>query len=599
MLNPESVYKERIEKYSVQTGKLTRQLGLISFLRLLSFIITLVSLFFLTKVSPTAGIFASFFFLVCFFLLVKRYHALSVKSAHTKSLLQVNSEELSSLKHIYNQFDGGAEFINSAHPFTHDLDIFGSGSVFQYLNRTTTLKGKQILADWLSLPCMDIPHILRTHEAVRELAAMTDNRQNFRATGKMNRETISEMQDILEWLQEKNRYYKNTFYHILCYALPVLTLLLLTVTIIHNGFEAYLIYLFIIQLLFIAMHLRYNNKVHGKMGKKIELFRKYGKLFRYIEQENYQSELISGVQHQLKSDDQCARDSINRLSSIISAFDNRLNILAGVILNGLLLWDIQCVLRLEKWKEENKDKVIRWFNALGEYDALCSLSNFAFNHPEYIFPEPDTGIILDFKQTGHPLIPSDSRIDNDIQISHPREFVIITGANMAGKSTFLRTVSVNLILCMAGAPVCARNARFSPVEIFSSMRTSDSLQKNESYFFAELKRLRELFEQLEKGKKLFIVLDEILKGTNSADKQKGSRAVLEKIIKLNGAGLIATHDLDLAGLEKKYPDNLRNKCFEIELDGDKIRFDYKLYDGITKKMNALLLIQQMGIINEN
>ena len=599
MQNPESIYKERIEKYSAQSGKLIKQLGLISFLRLLSFIIALVSLIFLTKVSPAAGICTLFFFLVCFFLLVKRYQVLSRKNTHTKNLLQVNSEELSSLKHIYNQFDGGAEFINPSHPFTPDLDIFGAGSVFQYLNRTTTLKGKQILADWLSFPCRDISIILRTQEAVRELATMTDNRQNFRATGKMNQETTSEMQHILEWLQEKNRYYRNIYYQIICYALPVLTLILLTANIIHHGFAVYVVYLFIMQLLFVAMHLRYNNKVHGKMGKKLELFKKYGELFRYIEQEKYQSERISGIQHQLKSDVQGARDRIKRLSSIISAFDNRLNILAGVILNGFLLWDIQCVMRLEKWKEKNKDKVIRWFSALGEYDALCSLSNFAFNHPEFVFPEPDTGIILDFKQTGHPLIPSDSRIDNDIQISRLGEFVIITGANMAGKSTFLRTVSVNLILGMAGAPVCARDARFCPVEIFSSMRTSDSLQKNESYFYAELKRLSELFEKLEKGKKLFIVLDEILKGTNSADKQKGSRVVLEKIIKLNGAGLIATHDLDLAGLEKKYPDNLKNKCFEIELDGDKIQFDYKLYDGITKRMNALLLMQQMGIISDN
>jgi len=211
---------------------------------------------------------------------------------------------------------------------------------------------------------------------------------------------------------------------------------------------------------------------------------------------------------------------------------------------------------------------------------------------------PDPDVILDFKKAGHPLIPSATRVDNDIGLKGQGEFVIITGANMAGKSTFLRTVGVNLLLGMAGAPLCAQSARFSPVEIFSSMRTSDSLQKNESYFYAELKRLSELLEKLEKGNTLFIVLDEILKGTNSADKQKGSRIVLEKIIRLNGAGLIATHDLDLAELEKEYPDNLRNKCFEIEMDGDKIHFDYRLYDGITKKMNALLLMKQMGIINE-
>jgi DNA mismatch repair ATPase MutS len=346
------------------------------------------------------------------------------------------------------------------------------------------------------------------------------------------------------------------------------------------------------------MHLRYNNSVHGKLGKKLDIFRKYGELFDGIEKENFKSELLTNLQDNLKNDSSTAREKVNRLSSIISAFDNRLNLLAGVILNGLFLWDIQCMLRLEKWKTHNKDKIQQWFNVLGEYDAFSSLANYACNNPEFVYPVPDSEVILEFKQSGHPLIPYDTRIDNDIRLSGQGKFIIITGANMAGKSTFLRTVSINLLLGMMGAPVCAQSARFSPVDIFSSMRTSDSLQKNESYFYAELKRLNSLLEHLGKGNRLFIVLDEILKGTNSADKQKGSRAVLEKIIRLNGLGLIATHDLDLAELEKKYPDNLVNRCFEIEIEGDNIHFDYKLYEGITKRMNALLLLQQMGIINE-
>ena len=512
--------------------------------------------------------------------------------------MQINSEETDALKHIYNHFDCGDEFINSDHPFTPDLDIFGQGSLYQYLNRTITLKGRQLLADWLSFPCKDNLQIVKKQAAVAELATMLDNRQHFRATGKLISESPSDMQNILEWLQGKNRYYGNFSYHVLCYFMPAAALILLIATFFNNGFASYLVYLFIIQLLIAALHLRFNNNVQDKMGKKLEIFRKYAELFHNIENESFKSELITGIQSRLKSNSYTAREKIKGLSSIISAYDNRLNLLVGAILNGFLLWDIQCVLRLERWKTENRDKVQKWFDALGEYDAICSLANYVFNHPEFIFPIPGSDVIFDFKQTGHPLIPGETRVDNDIKLNGQGEFIIITGANMAGKSTFLRTVSVNLILGMTGAPVCAQDARFSPVDIFSSMRTSDSLQKNESYFYAELKRLSELLEQLEKGNRLFIVLDEILKGTNSEDKQKGSRVVLEKIIRLNGSGLIATHDLDLAELETKYPDNLRNKCFEIEINGDKIHFDYKLYDGITKKMNALLLMQQMGIINE-
>jgi len=599
MQNPENIYKERIEKFSARLSIQRRRLGLISVLRLLSFITAFLSLFLLTRVSVEAGIITSLLILIFFFVLVKRYNLLTRKKAHTENLVQINSEEKAVLKHIYNQFDGGDEFISTDHPFTPDLDVFGTGSLFQYLNRTTTLKGKQILADWLSFPCKDVSLILKKQAAVNELATMTDNRQNFRATGKLISETSSDMQNILEWLQGKNRYYGNFYYHMLCYFSPVATLILLMATVFNHGFATYLVYLFIVQLFVVAMHLRFNNGVQEILGKKLEIFRKYAELFNYIEQENYKSELIINIQKKLKSDGYTAREKVNSLSSIISAYDNRLNLLAGVILNGFFLWDIQCVLRLERWKKESKDKVQQWFDALGEYDTICSLANYAFNHPDFIFPVPDSNVIFDFKQTGHPLIPGETRVDNDVKLNGQGEFIIITGANMAGKSTFLRTVSVNLILGMMGAPVCAQGARFCPIDIFSSMRTSDSLQKNESYFYAELKRLSELIEQLENGNKLLIILDEILKGTNSADKQKGSRAVLEKIIRLNGAGLIATHDLDLAELEKKYPDNLRNKCFEIEIDGDKIHFDYKLYDGITKKMNALLLMQQMGIINEN
>lgn len=598
MQSPENIYQERIEKFMARLRIQKRRLGLISVLRLLSFIMVFLSLFLLTRVSLEAGIFTSLLILIYFFVLVKRYNVLARKKTHTENLVQINSEEKAVLKHIYNQFDGGDEFVSKDHPFTPDLDVFGTGSLFQYLNRTITLKGKQILSDWLSFPCKDVSLILKKQAAVNELAKMTDNRQNFRATGKLISETSSDMQNILEWLHGKNRYYGNFYYHMLCIFFPVATLILLMATVFNGDFATYLVFLFIVQLFVVGMHLRFNNGVQEILGKKLEIFRKYAELFNYIEQEKYKSELIIIIQNKLISDGYTAREKVNRLSSIISAYDNRLNLLVGVILNGFFLWDIQCVLRLERWKKESKDKVKQWLDALGEYDTICSLANYAFNHPDFIFPVPDSNVIFDFKQTGHPLIPGETRVDNDVKLNGQGEFIIITGANMAGKSTFLRTVSVNLLLGMMGAPVCAQGARFSPVDIFSSMRTSDSLQKNESYFYAELKRLSELIEQLENGNKLLIILDEILKGTNSADKQQGSRAVLEKLIRLNGAGLIATHDLDLAELEKKYPDNLRNKCFEIEIDGDKIHFDYQLYDGITKKMNALLLMQQMGIIKE-
>jgi DNA mismatch repair ATPase MutS len=235
--------------------------------------------------------------------------------------------------------------------------------------------------------------------------------------------------------------------------------------------------------------------------------------------------------------------------------------------------------------------------ALTEFDVLVSLATYAFNHPEYAYPDIVDIPIIEATDLGHILIPESERVCNDFQIRSEGDFMIITGANMAGKSTFLRTVATSMIIAMTGAPVCASTLRFCPMSIFSSMRTSDSLNAHVSHFYAELKRLKEMLDRLRKGEKLFIILDEILKGTNSYDKQKGSYAAMEQIIRFGGTGIIATHDLELAQIEKKYPERITNLCFEIEIEQAKISFDYKLKKGITTRMNASLLMQQMGIID--
>jgi DNA mismatch repair ATPase MutS len=229
-------------------------------------------------------------------------------------------------------------------------------------------------------------------------------------------------------------------------------------------------------------------------------------------------------------------------------------------------------------------------------DALISLSTFHFNFPGYCFPEFRDGEVMVAEELGHPLIPDEQRICNDFSIPSEGTVVIITGANMAGKSTFLRSAGINLVLAMTGAPVCARRLVLKPAKLFTSMRTSDSLLHHESYFYAELKRIKTIVDELAIDRHTLVILDEILKGTNSDDKHKGSLAVLEKIFALGGTAIIATHDLELAKAEKDYGGRLINKCFEIDIDGATVSFDYKLRDGITQKMNANLLMRQMGII---
>jgi len=305
---------------------------------------------------------------------------------------------------------------------------------------------------------------------------------------------------------------------------------------------------------------------------------------------------MAALKEQFHASGNPAHIVINQLAKLLAAFDTRLNVLANFLLNGFLLWDMQCIFRLEKWKSRYRDHFTPWVDGTAKIDALISLATFHFNFPDYSFPEFTRQEMMRATALGHPLIPDEQRVCNDFTIASEGTVVVITGANMAGKSTFLRSIGVNLVLAMAGAPVCAGQFAFIPSDLFTSMRTSDSLLHHESYFFTELKRIKTIVDELVGGRKMLVMLDEILKGTNSADKHKGSLAVLERIFSLGGTAIIATHDLELAKTESQYKGRLINKCFEIEINGAGISFDYKLRDGITQKMNASLLMRQMGIV---
>ena len=232
---------------------------------------------------------------------------------------------------------------------------------------------------------------------------------------------------------------------------------------------------------------------------------------------------------------------------------------------------------------------------LHKFEAISSFANFNYNHPTYSLPILSDKTVLKAKDLGHPLLPSNTRVTSDFDLHDLNQFTIITGANMAGKSTFLRAVGINLVLATVGAKVCSSSFTFRPTPLFSSMRTSDSLSENESYFYSELKRLQMIVEKLKSGEKLFVILDEILKGTNSKDKAEGSKKFVSQLIKHPVAGIIATHDLSLCSLSDEYPSNIKNQYFDVELENDELVFDYKLKEGICSNMNAAYLMKKMGI----
>jgi DNA mismatch repair ATPase MutS len=268
----------------------------------------------------------------------------------------------------------------------------------------------------------------------------------------------------------------------------------------------------------------------------------------------------------------------------------------NLVVNTTVMFDLQCVYRLEKWKAENASSLEQWLNVVNEVEVLVSIGTFSYNNGKFVFPTLNADRRLNGVELGHPMIQEEERIVNDIRLDSDQSIMIITGANMAGKSTFLRTLGVNVILSLTGAPVCAKEFDCPLVEIRSGMRTADSLKDHQSYFFAELNRLKSIVDELRTGKHLLVLLDEILKGTNSTDKQAGSIALVKQLIQYPSLVLIATHDLVLGELEKQYPQQIHNYCFEPSIVDDQLSFDYKLKRGIAEKMNATFLMKKMGII---
>lgn len=307
------------------------------------------------------------------------------------------------------------------------------------------------------------------------------------------------------------------------------------------------------------------------------------------------SSLLNSYKHFLVSEKN-GSESIKELKEIINRFDNRLNIFAFLFLNTFLLWDVRQINSLNKWKTVNSTFVPVWFNILANIEVLNSLAALTFNHPEWIFPTiSDTHFTLIAQDIGHPLIDAKKRVDNSFATEGTGKMSIITGSNMAGKSTFLRSIAVNLVLAQMGAPVCAAAFTFSPVKLYTSMRIADNLAENTSTFYAELKKLKSIIDQVKQHEKVFILLDEMLRGTNSLDRHTGSEALIRQLIREQAAAVIATHDVELASLENEYSKAISNYHFDVQVEGEELYFDYKLKRGICQSMNASLLMKKIGI----
>ena len=591
-------YQENIGLADVEIRQAERQINIYSFLRLgaiaLGFVLIYQSLRFeliwLTELV--------FFAIVIFFgWLVSRQSRFTKKKQFSENLKAVNQNEIQSIGSYKNIYPDGAEWQDDHHVYTADLDIFGPGSLFQLINRSATLIGNAKLADWL-LHSAEAPVIRQRQQAVEEIASRSAWKLEFQARLLFeNTPGEDHIGRLLQYLNSETQSVSNALkFYVKIIAWIFIPLVVLAFFVPQVWIAV--IVLAIVNLFIIQATGSITERTELLISKAGITLSGFSDSFKLIEKEGWRSELCKTYAIKLRGE---SAQGISSQTKRLSVLINRMNLgsmpLIGFIVKVSMLWNLKQFFALEEWKHNNKQNIASAFDVIANFEALLSLASLTINHPEYSFPEiaDDQQYTLTAKSIGHPLIPVSSRVLNDFSLQDELKIDIITGSNMAGKSTFLRTLGTNTVLALSGAPVCAVSMRLTPMTVFSYMRIRDSLNENTSTFKAELDRLALLLQVLKKEEKVYFLIDEMLRGTNSVDKYKGSKAVIEKLIAEKGVGIVATHDLQIAHLEKEYPEYVRNFYFDIRVQGQEMQFDYKLKVGECKTFNATLLLKQLGI----
>ena len=592
---PQNFYENKITDLQKQLQQLLQKKSLFGWLRF-AVVVVLVAAIYILLPSGLLYVAAAAIILMIFFtrlLLIDLRNKANIEK--TRYLININKDELKALAHDYYHFEDGLAHSPKEHLYSNDLDIFGRASLFQYINRTASEMGSALLADWLLHPA-DTAILQQRQTAIKELAIETEWRQQLQALGKQKKIQTATQQRLQNWLNEPKGFSSAQYWAWLRFVLPgiLLTILALNIAgIVPYQIRNMALLVFAIIAYFIAKKVA---PIHQYLSKIVSELEVMAGSIELIEKLHCTTELLTGMQEQFLQKNYASSSALKELKGIVEKLDLRFNPVVFIPLDVLLQWDLQQVLALDKWKKKYHQHALQWFNMLAQFEALSSLATLSFNHPEWYFPVfKESHFFMQGKQIGHPLINVSKRVNNDILINESGEIMLITGSNMAGKSTYLRSIGINVVLAMAGAPVCAESFTLSPVQIISSMRISDNLEESTSTFYAELKKLKTVIDLVNEGAKVFILLDEILRGTNSLDRHTGSVALLKQLIKKHAAGIIATHDVELAQLKETYPANILNYHFDAQVSNNELYFDYKLKTGVCESLNASILMKKIGI----
>ena len=595
-IKAQKFYQQKIDSLQQELKILYKKRSAIAWMRFAIFIAVCLAVYFLWSSGFLVIIIAIACGIALFLIAVSKDVANNNKIKNLETVLSINKDEIDYLHQNFSDKYDGKNLEPPHHAYAKDLDIFGASSLFQYINRCNAEQAIQLFAERLLTP-LNKEKTIEQQNVIKEISSKINWWQQLQAFGINEKITIDSEKRIGEWLAQENKTFTNPKWKLLLYIYPVITLTsiyLFLDDVLTGAVFSLLVLIFFLIGFAISGKIQTTYTLLSKLEPVVSTLYKQLDCF---EKEKFDGDFLSSLKNSLgNAANKSASSSIKKLQQILNRFDVRLNMFAFFVLNTFSLWDLWQIIALNEWKKANKSFVSNWFNAIAQLEVAGSFATLSFNNADWCFPEIiDEHFTLSGKEIGHPLILKEQSVTNDFSIRGTSRIDLITGSNMAGKSTFLRSIGVNMILAYAGSCVCAETFTVSVAELMSSMRIEDNLAENTSTFYAELKKIKSIIDAVNEDRKVFILLDEILRGTNSLDRHTGSKALIQQLIKKHAIAVIATHDIELSKLENDFPSSIKNYHFDVQVNDDKLFFDYKLKDGICQSMNASVLMKQIGI----
>ncbi|MDU1568004.1 MAG: DNA mismatch repair protein MutS [Clostridium sp.] len=594
-----SFYEGEISKYEEKIKNINGVITKISTLRLIIAIMAVLLAYYFYKGENIAYLISSIVISVVIFIVVAYYHNKRIQEKREYEIyININRNGINRIMGTFKEReDKGEEFLSDEHPFASDLDIFGRNSLFQMINSTKTKFGRAKLSQMLNLNAIPSrEEILKKQEAINELGKKVEWRQRLEVKSTIKKSGTKDINELLEWANGKSEI--KPLFKIVPYLFIAITMISIVLVVLKVLPISYVILVFMINYLVVKIltkDLVQIIKLFDKHKKDIEA---YTNLLILIENENFDSVLLKELKNKMNSSGKSCVEEMKALKKLVDWLGDSSSNAYYLLLNVTVLSDTFILRNLEEWRRLNGHKLEAWLNVMGEFEALSSISNLSFDFDEWSYPTISNLDVVEGINIGHPML-GERAVVNSFTLNHDSKVALITGSNMSGKSTFLRTIGLNLLLSYIGAPTCSNGFTCGVFSIYTCMRTKDNLEESISSFYAEILRIKILIEAAKNGEKVFFLLDEIFKGTNSKDRHEGAQVLINQLVNNNAMGLVSTHDLELCDLEKtkKW---IKNYNFQEYYEKNNIKFDYKLREGRSKTQNAVHLMKLAGIeFNDN